>query len=350
MAWPIVVRHDGGTLIFERTATGRIRVTLELTPLVPRAALAAASVVAALLVLEVGARVFHRPFFELGEYERWTSEVEETFTPPPNRFGHREEELGDGAFADGVTRILFLGDSFTYGHGVRDGSMLFTDRLERELDRRGDQIHVYNAGVSGANPREWKETLATLLPEYRPHLVIGVFFLRCGTSAGTSFRLYQRVVNRMRRKYERTWMHRSFALYRVWADARVRREFTEFYVAKLTSSYLGDETETEQWHKEQAALLEIAATCAEEGIPFHMVVFPMLFELRDYPFAAVESEIERFARESDIPLHSLTPAFLGNSASDLWVSPSDQHPNPEGHRIAAEDLLPWIESILGPGQ
>ncbi len=141
-------------------------------------------------------------------------------------------------------------------------------------------------------------------------------------------------------------MYRAFALYRVWADARVRREFTDYYVEKITRSYLGDKLETERWRQEQVALIDIERVCAERGIEFYLVVFPMLFELGDYPFGPVEEEVERFAGENRIPLHSLTPSFVGRSAERLWVSPSDQHPNSEGHRIAAEGLLPWIESIL----
>jgi hypothetical protein len=116
----------------------------------------------------------------------------------------------------------------------------------------------------------------------------------------------------MGREYERRRPHEAFALYRVWADRKVRSVFTEYHVELFNSSYLGDEAETERWREEQRALIEI----------------------------------ERFASEAGGPLHSPTPAFEGRSASELGVHPSDQHANAEGHRIAAEALLPWLESRL----
>jgi len=332
-------------MTLERTPTGRVRVAFELPVLVLRVALAALSLVAALALLELGARVWFRPFLEVEELTLWTGEGEQV-TPPPNRFGDREQELTEATLGDDVTRVLFLGDSFTYGHGVADGSLRFTDRLERELARDGRRVDVYNAGANGTNPTQWLETLERLLPEYRPDLVVGVFFLRCGTSTGTSFRFHQKTARRLRRQYKGEWAYEWFALYRAWAERRVRREFSDQYVATISKAYLGDEQETERWRQEQGALLGIRDACAQAGIGFQLVVFPMLFELDDYPFGPVEEEIQRFARENGIPLHSLTPVFLGRSAPSLWVSPVDQHPNPEGHRIAAEELLPWLESIL----
>jgi hypothetical protein len=53
-----------------------------------------------------------------------------------------------------------------------------------------------------------------------------------------------------------------------------------------------------------------------------------------------------FGRESGMPTHDLLPAFLGHDATELWVAPEDQHPNPQGHAIAARSLLPFTERLL----
>ncbi len=97
---------------------------------------------------------------------------------------------------------------------------------------------------------------------------------------------------------------------------------------------------------QQEALLEIDARCRRVGVPFHLVVFPLLFELDDYAFHDVEAEIERFAERSRIPHFSLTPAFLGREDHALWVASNDQHPNAEGHAIAAERLLPYVRDAV----
>ena len=308
---------------------------------------AATALVLAISVAELLARVVHRPFFELGEVVQWDeAEMARTHRPSPNRFGHREEEPGDAAFAEDVTRLLFLGDSFTYGQGVLDGAARFTDLLEARLDEDGRSVHVYNAGVNGSNPSDWTKTLAELLPAYRPHVVFGVFFLRCGTKLATSFRFYEGHVAMLRAEYDTRWPYRFSYLYREWAERAIRARFTRDYAGRLVDAYVGDEFQRRPWMVEQHALRGLSERCAEAGVPFHMILFPMLFELDADPFTAVEREIERFARDAGIPLFSLSPAFRGRDAATLWVSPNDQHPNEEGHRIAAGALLPYVEATL----
>ena len=51
-----------------------------------------------------------------------------------------------------------------------------------------------------------------------------------------------------------------------------------------------------------------------------MVIFPMLFGLEsNYQFYGVEKEVTKFANTNGIPVYSLTPAFLGQRSSALWV-------------------------------
>jgi hypothetical protein len=38
----------------------------------------------------------------------------------------------------------------------------------------------------------------------------------------------------------------------------------------------------------------------------------------------------------------LLPAFHGRSATELWVHPTDQHPNEVAHRIAAKKLAEFL--------
>ena len=82
-------------------------------------------------------------------------------------------------------------------------------------------------------------------------------------------------------------------------------------------------------------------------------MFPVLLELDDYPYDAVEAEVLRFASEAGIPAFSLIEGFRGREPRSLWVAENDQHPNEKGHRIAAETLYPYlrqaIDSTLSPG-
>jgi hypothetical protein len=64
-----------------------------------------------------------------------------------NSFGHRDEEYDRTALsADQVTRVLFLGDSFLFGHGVNVKDR-FDHLLETRLKSFGQPILLINSGV-----------------------------------------------------------------------------------------------------------------------------------------------------------------------------------------------------------
>ena len=56
--------------------------------------------------------------------------------------------------------------------------------------------------------------------------------------------------------------------------------------------------------------------------------------------------IPRGWREEGVPHLDLLDTFDGRDPSDLVVGRFDAHPNEEGHRIAAEAILPWLDGIL----
>ncbi|HJO24980.1 MAG: SGNH/GDSL hydrolase family protein [Myxococcota bacterium] len=255
----------------------------------------------------------------------------------------REEEISEAAFAPGTRRLLFLGDSFTVGAGLLERSDRFTDRVETVLS---PGLHVFNAGRGGSNPDRWLRYLELLLPVYRPDAVIAVFFLRNGTLLGTSLALNRKEIEPIRARAEARPLYGRSALLRFFWDRLAWREYTRRFETRMQRSYLGSPEERAMWHHQQDALRAIRDRCRAAGIPFLLVIFPLLLDLNDYRFHAIEDEIEYFAAGLDIPVFSLTPAFLGRDAREVWVASNDQHPNSEGHRIAAERLAPRLRDLL----
>jgi lysophospholipase L1-like esterase len=76
--------------------------------------------------------------------------------------------------APGVTRLVAIGDSVTFGWGV-EVEDAFPAQLQAELNRRGHKVEVLNAGVPGQHP----PTMGTWLNLIAPRLgVSGVVFSR----------------------------------------------------------------------------------------------------------------------------------------------------------------------------
>ena len=56
------------------------------------------------------------------------------------------------------TRICAIGDSFTFGSGIRNYEDRFSNLLEKELKNSGNNVTVYNFGVPGVDTEEEIET------------------------------------------------------------------------------------------------------------------------------------------------------------------------------------------------
>ena len=77
--------------------------------------------------------------------------------------------------------------------------------------------------------------------------------------------------------------------------------------------------------------------CKNTSVPFHLAIFPLLFNLKRYEFHDVEDGIIRFANGHQIPVYSLTPGFLGEEDHSLWVANNDQHPTKKGIKLQPKD-------------
>jgi len=168
--------------------------------------------------------------------------------------------------------------------------------------------------------------------------------LRDGTSLGTSLLLNAEIIDPIQQKYAQMPLYGHSAFLRYFYDRFAWKEYTNTFQKMLTSSYLGTKREQSTWSYQQQYLLKISDLCRKNTISFHLVIFPMLFDLTDYQFHDVEDEIIKFAQRNNISVFSLTPGFIGEKDYELWVASHNQHPNEKGHRIAATTLLPFIRN------
>jgi hypothetical protein len=83
----------------------------------------------------------------------------------------------------------------------------------------------------------------------------------------------------------------------------------------------------------------MGAFCRRENVPLVVMIFPVLYKLdAHYPFRNIHNLVAKEAQDDGAVVLDLLPSFQGRRATDLWVYPTDQHPNEKAHRIAAEAL------------
>jgi len=237
----------------------------------------------------------------------------------------------------GKQRVVLLGDSFTFGEGVRFEDT-FGERLEQRLGR--DHVEVLNLGVGGIDTIEEVSYLRHQGLRFQPDLVILVYVLN---DAGNELNVWQQ----FRKQYEKRWLKGSYLI--SFLFARIGREtMGRRYVDALVSA---SKSRMAGWERSLRGVVEAGELAHAAGSGFAVVIFPFMYRLDSgYPFQVMHRLVATFCRQNGIPVHDLFPAFEGREYTDLWVHPSDQHPNEIGHAIAAESIADFIEQqrLLGP--
>lgn len=238
-------------------------------------------------------------------------------------------------------RMVFLGDSFTFGEGVWLADT-FAERTKKLIqEQKGDTVVVeaMNLGVGGYNTEQSLQILeregVLLLPDA---VVLGFVLNDPEPPLFLKPRFATRITRRRRRMEG-------------WFSASMPPPSVRFRISKLIWSFSAQRTRTKKtmehyrslyrdtypgWQRCQRAVRRIKAKCDERKIPFCVVLFPVLYQLNNYPFEDIHAKIGQFVGKEN--LVDLLPAIKGRQANELWVHATDQHPNEVVHRIAAERI------------
>lgn len=251
-----------------------------------------------------------------------------------NRWGFRGPDWEERK-APGTLRVLLLGDSFVFGEGVRWEDTL-GERLEALLTPAlGAPVEVLGVAVGGWSTQDEIVYLRHFGARFEPDLVLVVYVLNdAGYPVGVD------LWERFRRAYEAPeWLRRSYLasfLYTRIARDWIGRRYVESMVASGV-------TQSERWERSFLLLSRGGAIAERIGARYGVVLFPFLYQLDErHPFLALHERVRSACARAGIPFRDLLPAFVGRPYADLWVHPSDQHPNEEGQRIAAEAIARFV--------
>ena len=262
----------------------------------------------------------------------------------------RKEKPGD------TLRLVFLGDSFTFGDGVHDSDTyaeVTSALLRADLSDSALMVESLNLGVGGYNAIDSARMLRFIGLSYAPDVVVLGYVLNdaepsllevdpasgrivWGESAANAPELAANPLP------PDTWPYRlrtARLLWKYFSDRESSRRTVAFYQSLYEDSAVA-------WDENRRALHEIIELSESKRIPCIVLLFPILHELNDdYPFAGIHAKVAHEVEKAGGTLIDLFPRLKGRKASELWVHPADQHPNEEVHAIAAEELAAAIASL-----
>jgi lysophospholipase L1-like esterase len=283
-----------------------------------------------LLAAEFGIRLTGRAEWGGGQGPLQPSFRLRTYKMNPD--GFRGPSLTKEAMS-GRRVLMGLGDSFTFGQGVR-WEETFLQRLERAINEDGrlGAVVTVNASYPGWNTAQQLNFLLEKgFERYRPNGMVVQFTLN-----DAEIQPYYLLPITPWPKFEVTRLWRSHAFFLV---VKARNLATRPYEDFIRGLY-ADRSRT--WDVFRRSLAAIAAEARRRGVYPVFVLFPILQDLDEYLFEDIHEKVAAEARSRGFKVVDLLPLYRAypEPTETLRVSPGDWHPNAEGHRIAAEAILP----------
>jgi hypothetical protein len=284
-----------------------------------------------------------------------------------NRLGYPGREF-DRQHRSGILRIAALGDSFAVGPAVP-----FADNYLSVLEQSLSGVEVYNFGVSGAGPREYREILERDVWPHQPDVVLMSIFV--GNDVTESLATPRHLDPRQHALYllgERSWklLRERFrqpsaperATTRSTAPPLSPQTFREVEARRLAVCYHPIEPALEKkWQRTLGHLDAIVRRCKDRRVPLTVVLIPDEFQVNPAALADAMAEagvdrgrvdvelpqrrLKAFFAERGVPCLDLLPAFV--EVTDTYA-PRDTHWNARGNRLAAGLIREWLLPLL-PG-
>ena len=224
-------------------------------------------------------------------------------------------------------RIVFLGDSLTFGWGVEKDET-FEALLERALQAKRP-TEIINFGAGNYNTEQEVNLFLEKGLRYRPDQVVLFYFVNDAEPTPRASRL--------------EWLGNFRLATFYWS--RVKSLWTRFDPATGFEAYYRSlyREDAPGWQRAKIALLELRDACREHGIALQVVLLPELHAPVGQIFEPEYARVTDFLRGNGIPSLDLSPRFAGESDPlSLWVAPDDAHPNARAHRAISEYSYDFI--------
>jgi len=263
------------------------------------------------------------------------------FDSQRNNDGFRERRLLATPLPEGVKRVLFLGDSFTAGHGVNNMDDRFTERLEVLLNSgTKPEYQVYNMGEPGFEISMIRSMESAVLEKEYPVQTL-IYCYMMNDIEGYDPKTNAAIEEIGKRRQTGSWLvsHSYFInwMYHRWVQYSAGSSVD--YFPHLVESYNGP-----PWDAVERELNNMAAMSQEKGVEFRLVVFPFMHNLGDdYPFRNAHEKLVAWANNRNVPVLDMMPIFSSHAYEKLTVNAFDNHPNERAHQIIAEEIFKWLQ-------
>jgi hypothetical protein len=285
-----------------------------------------------------------------------------------NSLGYREREITEKSIRP---RVIFLGDSFTLGEGVRSTDR-FSDILRTQYWQKG--FEVYNFASTGAGVAEVYQRLFKDALNYSADIVLYCFTLNDPILTGNLSHKQLYINDLMNVRYYNSDLYKFF-------DAKIRENGTPVFIYRFykMEKYIAFNSkvffvlrqaffdrlitrETISWYREMYTaknpgwemtkdlIVKMQGEAQKRGAFFAVVILPIFYNFQHYPFQEAHKEIRDFCNQNRIDVLDTLDSFRGVDYRKCMAHPLDYHPSRYAHAILAASISSFIENAQKTGR
>jgi len=251
------------------------------------------------------------------------------------------------------TRIAFLGDSYTFGYGIKNMQDRYTELLGQKLRAactEGKTLKTYNFGLPGNQSATYVKQLSAEVMRYQPDAIVMEYYLD-DIDGDRPPELSRRPIEETIYAYKRQLIL-SFLLQRSY--------FLEYWYIRLASRLspqhnwgeLINYNETlyrdpQVWQRHLGSLQSIiASTRGTIKIPLVVFILPLSHRLGpDYPLTDIHQKLVDYFTSLDVPVVDMLPVLNQYRPEQIMVSRRDFHLNELGHQLIADNLYSLVKDM-----
>jgi hypothetical protein len=270
-----------------------------------------------------------------------------------NSLGLRDHEITSEP-APGTLRIVALGDSQTFGNGLR-----LSDTWPKQLERRLQQAYntrceVINAGIPGTDTWQHEILLARLLKTTNPHIVVLALYVNDvvprhdprGDGAARTNTWSKQLVYLLKRSALVTWVY-----YRVLLSWQAQRLQHGSSVEDDVLAGRRTERVERGWQQVERSLTAMKKLTDTHGAMLLVAILPRRDQVSGYrPERAFDDRAHDIAAAHGIGVIDLLPSLsetYHRNGETLFI-PWDGHNSAIANEVIAERLAATIEDLTQP--
>ncbi len=257
-----------------------------------------------------------------------------------NSSGLRDNVEYPNARTPGKRRVTFVGDSCTFGLGVKDVEHRFVNQIRRRHPE-WDVHAVAKPGLDTSTEVEIMHNL-TVSNRYELDQVVLVYNLNdIGEVMPGWVAAYKRM---MADPFRTNWLcQNSYVVDLFYHRWQIRRNaYMQKYYDEVQAAYQGP-----LWDVEKFGLTAFINMTRIRGGRLLVVTLPYFDQLSR--FKSAHEQLDRFWQERGVPRLDLLATFSNIPPAKLMVNRHDAHPNEFAHALAAEAIDEFLKREI-PGR